>query len=122
MKLTKPRKHILGMAIALVLSAPLSAANNEVIINQNSTAVAEGNLAEVHQSGDINLAAVDQAGGINNSSVQQDGVWLEAYNFVAGNDNQIRTEQLAEWHIAYVDIAGNENTATVTQDGFYNTA
>ena len=61
MKLTKPRKHILGMTIALVLSAPLSAANNEVIINQNSTAVAEGNLAEVHQSGDINLAAVDQA-------------------------------------------------------------
>ena len=78
MNLTCSRKHMLGLAVALIVSTPLMAANNEAIITQTSVAATEGNLAEVSQTGDINLAAVEQNGGLNNSSVAQDGVWLEA--------------------------------------------
>src|SRR5690606_29194265 len=118
MNLTFPRKHMLGLAIALIVSGPALAADNQTIINQSAVAAAEGNLAEVSQSGDINLAVVEQNGSLNNTAISQDGVWLEAYNYVSGDDNQVRIEQQADWHIAYTDIAGNENTVTVTQDGF----
>ncbi len=69
MKLSFPRKHMLGLAIALIVSGQAVAAGNEAIINQTSTSVAEGNTAEVTQSGDINLAAVDQNGALNTTAI-----------------------------------------------------
>jgi hypothetical protein len=95
MRVNHSRKHLLGLAITLVLSAPALAQSNEVIINQTATAAAEGNLAEVEQTGEINLAVIEQNGNANTAIAEQNGVWLEAYQLVNGNNNKVSTRQFA---------------------------
>ena len=105
---------------SITISEPLGSANNTIQATQKGT----GNNIEMSVSGVSNKVSANQGFTVNTLGVPSESNITSNNNFaaigVAGNNNNVTSQQTGLMNSVILGVTGNYNTATTTQSGNNN--